>query len=204
MFDDVDAVAPAAWKPAFIAALRFTFQSCAGVTPIYALYRVYGDEAQPGSNYFRNVTRPLFLEPLSATRARDGASEREALVRLALPALPQPAIARIDQLVGGHPLLLHALLGALAAALPDGSDGADVTAGDVEALLDHAAVDEQHALAVALLGRTPGLAEALRELVAAPEPRPHRGLSRGLVASGLVDQDAGGNAVVPGRVREVL
>lgn len=197
LFDDVDAVTPASWKSAFVAALRFTFQSCAGVTPIYALYRVYADESLPGSNYFRNVTRPLFLEPLST-------AERQALLHLALPALTEESSRRIFSQVGGHPRLVHALLADLCAALPDGSDGDELTPADVDALLGGEAVERQHALVGALIARTPGLIEALRELTASQEPRAYRGLSRGLVASGLVDQDADGNAVVPARIAETL
>ena len=65
LVDDVDVTAETSWKAAFVAALRFTFQSASGITPIYAAWKLFLDESLPGSNYFRNVTRPVFLEPFA-------------------------------------------------------------------------------------------------------------------------------------------
>ncbi len=200
LVDDVDLAAAESWKVAFMAALRFAFQASARVTPIYACWRLYLEETSPGSHYFRNVTRPVFLAPLSAAAGAAGEpSERDALVERLLPGLPAAARARVFGLAGGHPQLLERVLSDLRQAA---GPGAGIDAGAVDGLLASALPGER-ALAAGVLAHSPELAAALRELARA-EAYPYRGLSKVMVASGLVDRDAGERAVVPELVRAAL
>lgn len=201
LFDDVDRVNSITWRNAFVAGLRFTFQTCAGITPIYAVWNIFADESLPGSNYFRNVTRPLFLEALSSHAIAPATSERRALIDVDLAELSDAAALEVSRLVGGHPQLLQRVLGDLATALPADAVLAKVTAAEARAMLD-ANADAQRSIARACLAETPALATALREIVRA-EQTP-RTLSRGLQATGLVDADIAGRPFVPERVREVL
>jgi hypothetical protein len=203
LFDDIDHVLRASWKNAFLAALRFTFQSSAGITPFYGIWSLFGDESLPGSNYFRNVTRPIFFEPFAmGTEAEPG--ERRVLIARGFPGLSAAAVARIGRLAGGHPQLLQQVLadlgGSFAGRNPEylGRLGAD----DVDAALTPAQVEAQQGLATALLAETPALANPLRMLVSTPLPA--RALSRALFASGLLDRDENELAFVPWRVRAVL
>lgn len=194
LLDDLDHVQGAAWKAAFVAALRFTFQTSAGLTPVYGLWTLFADEALSGSNHFRNVTRPVFLRPLPM----DG---RRALVSAALAALPEPTVARVLALAGGHPLLLHKVLGDLAEALPDDDAASRLSPSSLDAALGPERVAGQHALARQLVDATPGLAAAVRQLDATPDPDL---LSRGLVASGLAELGPDGRPAVPERIREAV
>jgi hypothetical protein len=201
LFDDVDHVNTMSWKNAFVAALRFTFQTCAGITPVYAVWNLFADESLPGSNYFRNVTRPFFLEPLAANTIGSNTNERRALVDVDLASLREEAAAEVFRLGGGQPKLLHRLLGDLCNALDSNADVASLGATEVRALVDRNA-DAQRALARELIEATPPLAVALREIVKAPNAP--RTLSRGLHATGVVDLDHAGRPLVAERVREVL
>lgn len=190
LFDDVDAVQEASWRQAFVAALRFTFQACVGVTPVYALWLQYRDESLAGSNYFRNVTRPVFLAPL----ASEG---RVALARHGLPGAAAADVRRASALVGGHPLLLQRLL----ADVVDSGWSPD-SARPLDALLGAERVEAQRRLVASLLAASPGLVEALRQLEARREAAPvsYRTLPVGLAASGMVDEDQAGHAFVPERI----
>lgn len=200
LVDDVDRAAAEPWKVAFMAALRFAFQSSARVTPIYACWRLYLEETSPGSHYFRNVTRPVFLAPLSSAPGAAGQpSERDALVERELPGLSGAARARVFALAGGHPQLLERVLSDLRQA---GGEAAAIDGVAVDALVA-AALPGERALAAGLLAHSPELAAALRELARA-EAYPYRSLSKVMVASGLVDRDAGERAVVPELVRAAL
>lgn len=200
LFDDVDPVVSAPWKGPFISALRFVFQASTGITPIYSLWTLFGDESLPGSNYFRNVTRPLFLEPLPFDPAAPGS--RFALIDRALPHLqPQTRVA-LARKVGGHPLLLHRLVGDLARRLPGEADQTGLAADAIDAALGPEIVAEQCALIADLLARSPGLPAALKEL--SRNPLPMTRVMRGVVASGLVDDDEQGGSQLPVRVRSVI
>jgi hypothetical protein len=202
LVDDVDGAAAMPWKIAFMAALRFAFQAAARVTPIYASWRLFLDETAPGSHYFRNVTRPVFLAPLAAAPAAPGdVSERDALAALALPGLAPAARDRVFALAGGHPQLLERVLADLRAAAP--GDAPRLDAAGVDALLAGAPAEEERALAARLIAGSPELAAALRELARA-EDYPFRNLSKVMIASGLVDRDAAERAQVPELVRAVL
>ena len=198
LFDGLDAVAQRDWASALVAGLRFTFQAAGGVTPIFALWDLYFEESLPGSNYFRNVTRPIFISPLSAAPA--GTSERDQLIDVSLAGLGAPARAAAGAIAGGHPGLLQATLAALAervdaAALP----GLD--AATVRALLAPAR-PELRDRAAALLARVPQLQSALRRL--AEESVAHAALPRALLTAGLVDLAADGRATLPECVRDAL
>ncbi len=201
LFDDADNVVGASWKNAFVAGLRFTFQTCAGITPVYALWSLFADESLAGSNYFRNVTRPFFLEPLGGTAYIQGRSEREILLDVHLSGCPSAASAAIFALAGGHPQLLHRVLGDVCDALDDAHALTTLAPGALDALLAPYA-EAQRRLARDLVAGTPGLAAALRDL--ARQSAGGRAMPVGLVASGLVDHDAQGVPVLPGRVREVV
>lgn len=189
LFDELDRVARAPWRVAFVAALRFVFQAAAGITPVYAAWQLYLDEALPGSNYFRNVTRPLFLEPLSA-------EARGALFDLGLRGLPEAARRRVTALAGGHPRLLQRVLADLVELL-DGRDAAGLGAEEVDALLARGSTALQRAIA-AEAAAAPSLPSTLQALAAGRYP--YRTLAKTLVASGLVDEGEDGIAVVPERV----
>ena len=202
LVDDVDSAAAMPWKIAFMAALRFAFQAAARVTPIYASWRLFLDETAPGSHYFRNVTRPVFLTPLGATPASPGEPpERDALATAAVPGLAPAARARVFELAGGHPQLLEHVLADLRAGLR--GDPALLDATGVDALLGGAHAAGERALAARLLAGSPELATTLRELARA-DAYPFRNLSKVTIASGLVDRDAEDRAVVPELVRAVL
>ncbi len=207
LIDNVDEVCPASWKVGFVTALRFVFQASAGVTPIYAAWKLFADESLPGSNYFRNVTRPMFLAPLGEVpRADGGVGERQQLVALGLPELPAEALLRLSELAGGHPQLLHQLLSDLCAPLAPGRSASDLGPEMVEALLRGGAADRQRELVRRMLAGAADLATALREIDAARGTRrySYQGLPKMLVASGLVDKDSEGWARVPQRVREAV
>lgn len=201
LVDAVDAAAAMPWKIAFMAALRFAFQAAARVTPIYASWRLFLDESAPGSHYFRNVTRPVFLAPLAAEpRLAGEPSERDAFVDRTLPGLSPSARGRVFALAGGHPKLLQRVLSDLRDAAP--AAPAELDAARVDALLAAAAA-EQRALAARFISGSAELASALREL-ARGRAYPYRSLSKEMVASGLVDRDAEDRARVPDLVRDVL
>ncbi len=196
LFDDIDHAASATWSSAFVSALRFTFQTCPGVTPIYAAWSVFLDESAPGSNYFRNVTRPLFLEPFNA-------GECAAQVATAgIPAFFAPSVVR---LAGGHPKLLQRVLADLGRAWA----GRHTPAGDVA---PSGSVDEviapdsrgaQVELAASLVARLPPmLVDRLRAIPL--RPLAYRTLPRALTASGLVACGEGDEAFVPERVLAAL
>ncbi len=190
LVDGIDHAAATSWKAALVAALRFTFQSSVGVTPVYGAWSLFLDESLPGSNYFRNVTRPLFLSPLSPR-------ERHALVDAGLPALSPAARARLDALVGGHPRLWHSALSAIAGALGSPEEAAALAEADVDALLERTLADDR-AFVAAMLRAAPALAPRLRALRSTPGKA-----SRALLASGLVDE-RDGVAVVPARIAALL
>jgi hypothetical protein len=200
LFDDVDKVGTAPWKGPFISALRFVFQASSGITPIYALWTLFGDESLPGSNYFRNVTRPVFLEPLAADASAPGS--RFELMNLGLPDLLAPTRAAISRLVGGHPLLLQTLLRDLAEQVPDAGACARLAPDQISATLGTRIVDYQQRVVAHLLSLSTGLGAALVDLER--KRLPYATLPRGLVASGFVDRDDDGVAVLIERVREVL
>lgn len=205
LFDDIDAITQAAWKDAFVAALRFTFQSCPGITPVYGVWLLFRDESLAGSNYFRNVTHPVFLAPLPASSESTDGGSRAALVRAGLPGVSDQDLDRVSALVGGHPQLLHRLCADVLASGWTAGNGAAIDSG-----LDQSACDGERALVRALLAASPGLAEALRALAARSPTGTggpvvlYRSLPKGLVASGLVDEAADGTARVPLRVAECL
>jgi hypothetical protein len=190
LFDGLDAASGTDWSGALVAGLRFTFQAAAGVTPIFALWNLYFEESMPGSNYFRNVTRPLFVSALEP-------AERDALIDLDLSALPPAARAGVGTLAGGHPALLQRLLGALAAT----GDVAGLDAAGLEARLAPVRVELVQA-ARALLARVPQLQPALRKLETSAVA--YAALPRSLLTAGLVDRATDGNAVLPGLVRAAL
>ncbi len=194
LIDDADDAAEAPWKAAFVAALRFTFQASTGVTTIYATWRLFLDESLPGSNYFRNVTRPLFLEPLSTTGTP---SERERLAQQVAPVLPPEAGALLGAAVGGHPGLLRAALED-ACTRWTGSE-----TGDLGAVVA-ADADRQIARVGALVAQTPQLVETLTRLDRAEQPYAHRSLPKAVVATGLVECDPEGMARLPPRVASYL
>jgi hypothetical protein len=198
LFDDLDAIVDAPWKQAFVAALRFTFQSCPGITPVYAVWLLFRDESLAGSNYFRNVTHPVFLSPLARSESAEGGG-RSALVRLGLPGASPEDLARISHLGGGHPQLLHRLCADVVA-----SGWRTGHAVPTDGRFDARAIDQQRALVRALLAGSPGLGEALRELDhrAPARATAYRDLPKGLIASGLVDEGDGGEARIPERVRD--
>lgn len=200
LFDNVDNVGTAPWKGPFISALRFVFQASSGITPIYALWTLFGDESLPGSNYFRNVTRPVFLEPLSADVTAPGS--RFELMNLGLPELILPTRTAISRLVGGHPLLLQTILRDLTQQMPDADLRAQLVPEQLAAALGAEVVAEQQRAVSRLLSLSTGLAAALTDLER-KRPR-YAGLPRGLVASGFVDKDDDGVAVLIERAREVL
>lgn len=199
LFDDLDRAAGAEWAGALVAGLRFTFQAASGVTPIFALWNLYFEESMPGSNYFRNVTRPIFLAPLDGSP--DGA-ERTALIDLELQALPAEARARVEVLAGGHPALLQRLLGALAEAVTPQEVGA-LTAAAVDPKLAPQEPARREAVR-ALLGRVPQLVPALRRLGRLPQPLSYAALPPALATSGLVRRDAQGLAALPLWVQDGL
>lgn len=203
LFDDADNVLEASWKNAFVAGLRFTFQTCAGITPVYALWSLYADESLSGSNYFRNVTRPFFLEPLHRAARAHAPNERRALLEVHLASCPPDVATVLFDLAGGHPQLLHRVLGDMCNAVGTASELPGLTAAAIDTLLAPYA-DAQRELARELVARTPGLAAALRDLGTLRGRSGGRALPVGLVASGLVDHDARGLAVMPTRVREVV
>jgi hypothetical protein len=188
LFDDVDDLATAPWKQAFVSALRFTFQSCPGITPVYGVWTLFRDESLAGSNYFRNVTRPVFLAPLA------NGGPRAALVRVAFPQATDQDVARMSSLVGGHPRLVQRLLAGVAA-----SGWAPGSSAPIDARLGADVVDDLRRYVGGVLSGAPGLAAALRLLGerARLEPIIYRTLPAGLVTSGLVDEDARGLAFVP-------
>jgi len=203
LFDEVDHVVRATWKNAFLAALRFTFQTSAGITPFYGVWNLFGDESLPGSNYFRNVTRPIFFEPFAmGTEAEPG--ERRLLVQRGFPGLAPAAVAHVGRVAGGHPQLLQQVLGDLREALgaEDPARLATFSAIDVENVLGAARIRAEVALATSLLAATPALVKPLQMLISAPLPA--RALSRALFASGLLDSDENGMSCIPGRVRAAL
>ncbi|MCG5052246.1 MAG: ATP-binding protein [Myxococcales bacterium] len=197
LFDDVDPVTTAPWRGPFISALRFVFQASTGITPIYALWTLFGDESLPGSNYFRNVTRPVFLEPL----AEDQEGARQALIA-SLDVQREDTRRALAHLWGGHPLLLQQGLSALDEALVTPESRANLTPEGIDAALGPARVDAQLALVRSLLDRSMGLPAALREL--AQSPVPFNKLPRGLVASGFVDRTDDGLSCLPPRVGAAL
>ncbi|MDX2024590.1 MAG: hypothetical protein SF187_30390 [Deltaproteobacteria bacterium] len=200
LFDDVDKVATAPWKGPFISALRFVFQASSGITPIYALWTLFGDESLPGSNYFRNVTRPVFLEPLSADASTPGS--RFELVAVGFPELVPSTRLAISRLVGGHPLLLQKFLADLAQRVPDVDARAQLGPEHLAAALGPDAVAEQQQLVATLLSMSARLGTALADLEG--KGLPYASLPRGLVASGFVDKDDEGFATLIERAREVL
>jgi hypothetical protein len=193
LLDDLDDLATATWKQSFVSALRFTFQSCPGITPVYGVWTLFRDEALSGSNYFRNVTRPVFLHPLA------NGEPRAALVRLGLPGATEQDVARVSSLVGGHPGLVQRVLADVVASGWAPGSGAAIDAG-----LGPDVLEEQRRCVGALLESSPGLAAALRQLGerARLEPIVYRTLPTGLVASGLVDEGAEGVAFVPERIAD--
>ncbi len=199
LFDDLDRLVDAPWKQAFVAALRFTFQSCPGITPVYALWRLFRDESLPGSNYFRNVTHPIFLSPL--TRDGAGGGGRPALVRVGFPNASPEDVARVSALVGGHPLLLHRFLADV--VVSGWESGGEAR---VDSLLTPEAIDAQRQLVGTLLDASPGLAEALKQLATriTGAEASYRMLPKGLIASGLVDEAEGGTVFIPRRVEDRL
>ncbi len=195
LFDEVDQVGAATWKGPFISALRFVFQTSSGITPLYALWTLFGDESLPGSNYFRNVTRPIFLEPLD----HEG---RVEIIRQHLPDLSSLTQTAVAQIAGGHPLLLHRIASDLAAQVPTAPGQASLLPAHVDVALGADRVAAQRQLVADLLSRSGALATALSDL---RRKRPaYAGLPRGLVASGFVDHDDAGGAVLSGRVLEVV
>lgn len=200
LFDDVDKVGAAPWKGPFISALRFVFQTSSGITPIYALWTLFGDESLPGSNYFRNVTRPVFLEPLSADSAAPGS--RFELMAVGLPELTPPTRIEISRLVGGHPMLLQKVLADLARAVPDPVARAQLAPEALAQALGANVVADQQAVVARLLSLSAGLATALADLER--KRLPYATLPRGVVASGFVDKGEDGVAVLIERAREVL
>lgn len=199
LFDDLDRAAGAEWSGALVAGLRFTFQAASGVTPIFALWNLYFEESMPGSNYFRNVTRPIFVAPLEGS---PDASERTALVDLDLPSLTAEARERIEVLAGGHPALLQRLLGELAGALrPEEVDGLTAAALDAKLLAGEPARREA---VRALLGRVPQLLPALRRLERLPQPLSYAALPPALATAGLLRRDARGMAALPLWIQEGL
>jgi hypothetical protein len=200
LFDDVDQITAAPWKGPFISALRFVFQTSSGITPIYALWTLFGDESLPGSNYFRNVTRPVFLEPL----ARDSAEPetRSKLMATVLPELSSEVRMALGRLAGGHPLLLQRLLGDLASRVPETAARSDLTAQTLEQAFGTAVAAEQRQLVLDLLGLSPGLSAALASLRS--KQIPFVSVPKGLVSSGFVDQSDDGIAVLAGRASEVI
>jgi hypothetical protein len=193
LFDDVDDLAMVPWKQAFVSALRFTFQSCPGITPVYGVWTLFRDESLSGSNYFRNVTRPVFLAPL----ATEG--PRAALVRLAFPEATEQDVARVSSLVGGHPRLVQRLLADVVT-----SGWAPGSNAPIDSRLGADVVEDQRRCVDAVLSSSPGLAAALRLLDERMriEPIKYRALPAGLVTSGLVDEDARGLAFIPERIAE--
>lgn len=201
LVDDVDGAAGKPWKVAFMAALRFAFQAATRVTPIYASWRLFLDETTPGSHYFRNVTRPVFLAPLAKVAASGESSERDALVERVLPGLSAEGRARLFALAGGHPQLLHLVLADLRAAF--GGDPSGLDRRTIDALLAGARAAGERALAARLIAGSPELAASLRELLRT-EAYPYGSLSKVMVASGLVDSDAAQRAHIPELVAAVL
>ena len=195
LFDDVDEVNVAAWKGPFISALRFVFQTSSGITPIYALWKVFADESLPGSNYFRNVTRPIFLEPLDLM-------SRITLADKQLPALSLAAKQAVARMAGGHPLLLQRILSQLSAGLPDPLQQAALLPANIKVALGDAFVDEQRQLVRELLSGSGALATALSDLHR--KRLTYATLPRGLVASGFVDSDDAGVATLAERVADVI
>jgi hypothetical protein len=195
LFDDLDRVAGAEWAGALVAGLRFTFQAASGVTPAFALWHLYFEESMPGSNYFRNVTRPLFVAPLEGP-------ERAALFGVDLGGLPPEARVRVDELAGGHPQLLQRLLGGLASALAEGeAEALTPAAVDLRLLPGEAA--RQEAVRT-LLARVPQLRPALGRLDALSPPLAFSSLPPALATSGLARRDERGMAVLPAWIREGL
>lgn len=193
LIDGVDAAASTPWKAAFVAALRFTFQASAGVTPVYAVWSLFLDESLPGSNYFRNVTRPFFLSPLSV-------AERHRLIDVGLSELCAPARERLFSLLGGHPRLLQSSLAALCDGAPSTDRGREITVADIDKVL--AGIEPIHRSLIAdSLRASPGLELRLRALAHTPSPAAR--LPRALFASGLLDE-RDGTAVVVGRVASLL
>jgi hypothetical protein len=198
LFDDLDRIIGASWKHAFVAALRFTFQSCPGITPVYAVWMLFRDESLAGSNYFRNVTHPVFLSPLPAS---PGGGDRAALVRQCLPEASAGDVARVSSLGGGHPQLLHRLLADVVASGWQAGRGVPI-----DGRMGAQVIETQRRLVRSLLDASPGLGEALREIARKAEthPSPFRSLPKGLLASGLIDEGAGGEACIPLRVRDCI
>jgi energy-coupling factor transporter ATP-binding protein EcfA2 len=188
LFDDLDRLSVVPWRVAFVAALRFIFQAAAGLTPVYATWRLYFDESLPGSNYFRNVTRPIFLGPL------DAAGERSALVDLGLPALPPPTRARLFELAGGHPRLLHQILSDLDERLGPGAE-AELTPDELDRLLAAPAGEGARGLVAELITGSPALPSTLAAIGRGRYR--YAELPRSVTASGLVDRDPDGHARVP-------
>ena len=200
LFDDVDQITMAPWKGPFISALRFVFQTSSGITPIYALWTLFGDESLPGSNYFRNVTRPVFLEPLA--RGSADTETRSKLVATVMPELSAEVGVSIGQLAGGHPLLLQRLLADLSIQVPAAADRQALTPQTIEQAFGSAMVAEQRQLVLNLLGLSPGLGAALASLRS--KKMPYLSVPKGLVSSGFVDQTDDGIAVLAGRASEVI
>jgi hypothetical protein len=199
LFDDVDDLYEAPWKQAFVSALRFTFQACPGITPVYGVWMLFRDESLAGSNYFRNVTRPVFLAPLSRSDPSDG--PRGALMRYGLAGATAEDMQRVSSLVGGHPQLLHRLLGDVAAS--GWTSGRQLS---VDALLDPSTLEDQRRFASSLLAASPGLTQALQQLAErlASERVPYRSLAKGLAASGLVDESPPGDVFIPQWIADCL
>lgn len=204
LFTNVDEVSTTSWKAAFVGALRFTFQASAGIAPIFGAWDLFLDESAPGSSYFRNVTRPLFLVPLSSDPGADGApSERIAAARKLSPSIALDALTPIFDLIGGHPLLLERAITIARDRLmtePSTWSGAEVA---------RALTADEEPLASPvhrILARAGGLRDALQKILASSPDRPYafRSLPSAVVASGLVDRDAAGNALIPGVVRSAL
>jgi hypothetical protein len=200
LFDDVDQIATSTWKGPFISALRFVFQTSSGITPIYALWTLFGDESLPGSNYFRNVTRPVFLEPLARESAET--ETRAKLIAAVLPEISTDVRGAIGRLAGGHPLLLQRLLGDLSTVVPNAAERAKLTPQSLDQSFGTALVNEQQQLVLRLLGLSPGLAAALSSLRS--KQLPYVSVPKGLVSSGFVDQNDQGIAVLAGRASEVI
>jgi len=203
LFDEVDHVIRASWKNAFLAALRFTFQTSAGMTPFYGVWNLFGDESLPGSNYFRNVTRPIFFEPF-AMGTETAPGERRLLITRGFPALSAAAVAHVGRVAGGHPQLLQRVLADLGEALASEAPErvATLTEDDVEDALGPERIQAEEALAASLVSATPALLKPLQTLLRAPLPA--RALSRALFASGLLDSDENEMAFVPLRVQAAL
>lgn len=202
LFDDVDQIGSATWKGPFISALRFVFQTSSGITPIYALWTLFGDESLPGSNYFRNVTRPVFLEPLAAESSAAVGETRSKLIGLGMPELSDDTRLAVARLAGGHPLLLHRVLADLQAQLPTASNRAALMPEQIDAALGVNLVAAQRNLVGQLLGHSLGLPAALAEL--RRKRMVYADLPRGLVASGFVDQTDDGVAVLAGRASDAI